>query len=213
MSQRANLTLDRNHAWTFFRQWLKHPIKMASVAPSGPQLTQMMMAELPAGTQRVIELGGGTGVFTSGLLKYGIAVTDLMVLELNTALHEHLREKFPGAHVVQGDARELAQLAQDSGYAEHGPADVVISGLGMLSMPKPMQQDILAAAMACMRADGRFVQFTYGPANPIAQDVLDELGLTMRRGRTAWKNLPPATVYVYTRRRSEAIRAVRSQLR
>ncbi|MEO7478677.1 MAG: methyltransferase domain-containing protein [Lysobacteraceae bacterium] len=186
---------------------------MASVAPSGPQLTQMMMAELPRDARRVIELGGGTGVFTNGLLKHGIAAADLMVLELNTALHEHLRQKFPGAHVVQGDARELAQLAQDSGYYEQGPADAVVSGLGMLSMPKPMQRDILAAAMDCMRPDGRFVQFTYGPANPIAQDVLDALGLTMRRGRTAWKNLPPATVYVYTRRRSEAIRAVRMGLR
>jgi phospholipid N-methyltransferase len=52
------------------------------------------------------------------------------------------------------------------------------------------------------------VQFTYGPANPIAQEVLDTLDLDTRRSTTAWRNLPPATVYVYTRRQSTAIPAV-----
>ena len=213
MNERANQTVDRAHAWTFFRQWLKNPLRVASVTPSGPQLTGLMMAELQAGTQRVIELGGGTGVFTDALLRHGIAADNLMVLELNGELHAHLAKRFQAVHIVQGDARELPRLAEECGYAQRGLADAVVSGLGMLSMPKPLQRDILAAAMACMRPDGRFVQFTYGPANPIAQEVLDALDLNMRRGRTAWKNLPPATVYVYTRRRSEAIRAVRAELR
>ena len=200
MPDRANSTLDRAHAWTFFRQWLKNPIKMASVTPSGPQLARMMMDELPRDARRVIELGGGTGVFTRALLKHGIAADDLLVLEINSALHEHLRRLFPGTHAVQGDARELARLADASGYFRHGPADAVISGLGMLSMPRQLQHDIVAAAFSCMRPDGHFIQFTYGPANPIVQDVLDALRLDTRRGKTAWKNLPPATVYVYTRR-------------
>jgi phospholipid N-methyltransferase len=200
MSQRANTTVERAHAWTFFRQWLRNPIKTASLTPSGPQLTAMMMAELPVGARRVIELGGGTGCFTRGLLNHGIAPDNLMVLELSDAFHLHLRQLFPGTHVVQGDARELARLSAESGYAEGGPADAVISGLGMLSMPRQLQHDIVAAGLSCMRPEGRFIQFTYGPANPIVQEVLDTLGLETRRGRTAWKNLPPATVYVYTRR-------------
>jgi phospholipid N-methyltransferase len=168
----------------------------------------MMMAEVPTDARRVIELGGGTGVFTSALLKRGIAADDLMVLELNDELHAHLQRRFPDARVVQGDARELARLAADTGYAERGPADAVVSGLGMLSMPRQLQQDIMAAAFACLQPRGRFVQFTYGPANPIAQEVLESLDLDSRRSTTAWRNLPPATVYVYTRRQSEAIPAV-----
>ncbi len=200
MSNRANPTLDRAHAWTFFRQWLKNPLKTASITPSGQELARMMIGELPHDARRVIELGGGTGVFTTALLHRGIAADDLMVLELNPELHDHLQELFPHAHIVQGDARALARLAAESGYADRGPADAVISGLGMLSMPKPLQHDIMAAAFACLRPHGRFVQFTYGPANPIAQDVLDTLGLDTRRSKTAWRNLPPATVFVYTRR-------------
>lgn len=200
MTDQANPTTDRTHAWTFFRQWLKNPIKMASITPSGQQLARMMMAELPNDARRVIELGGGTGVFTTALIKHGITAGDMMVLELNPELHAHLQQLFPGAHVVQGDARELARLSAESGYAAGGATDAVISGLGMLSMPKQVQHDIVAAALTCLHPRGRFVQFTYGPASPIAQDVLDTLSLDTRRSTTAWLNLPPATVYVYTRR-------------
>lgn len=191
---------ERSSAWTFFRQWLKNPRRMASITPSGQQLAGMMIDELPPGARRVIELGGGTGVFTTALLEHGIAADDLMVLELSNELHAHLVRRFPGAHVVEGDARELARIAADNGYAARGPADAVISGLGMLSMPRQMQQDIMAAGFACLQPNGRFVQFTYGPLSPIAQDVLDALRLDTRRSSTAWRNLPPATVYVYTRR-------------
>lgn len=193
-------TADRAHAWTFFRQWLKNPIKMASITPSGQQLAGMMIAELPPGARRVVELGGGTGVFTAALLKNGIAPQDLMVVELNDELAVHLRRLFPQARVAQGDARELARIAADSGYAAGGPIDAIVSGLGMLSMPKSLQRDIMAAAFACIRPGGRFVQFTYGPAVPLAQDVVDALDLQARKGATAWRNLPPATVYVFTRR-------------
>jgi phospholipid N-methyltransferase len=208
MNDHANQTTHRAPAWTFFRQWLKNPLRVASITPSGQQLARMMMAEVPTDARRVIELGGGTGVFTSALLKRGIAADDLMVLELNDELHAHLQRRFPDARVVQGDARELARLAADTGYAERGPADAVVSGLGMLSMPRQLQQDIMAAAFACLQPRGRFVQFTYGPANPIAQEVLEALDLDSRRSTTAWRNLPPATVYVFTRRQSEAIHAV-----
>jgi phospholipid N-methyltransferase len=199
MGDSTNTAMAAN-AWTFFRQWLKNPLRVASVAPSGQQLAGMMMAELPTGTWRVIELGGGTGVFTNALLRNGIAADDLMVLELNGELHAHLERRFAGVRVVQGDARELVRLSHEIGFDAHGPADAVISGLGMLSMPKSLQRDIMAAAFACMRPGGRFVQFTYGPAVPIAQEVVDALRLDTRKGATAWRNLPPATVYVFTKR-------------
>ena len=188
------------HAWTFFRQWLKNPIKMASVTPSGQQLAGMMMAELPADTRRVIELGGGTGVFTAAMLARGIAPSELMVVELNAELSEHLRRRFPQARVVQGDARELPALTKTNGFDDGVPVDAVISGLGMLSMPKSLQHDIMAAAFGCLRPGGRFVQFTYGPKVPIAREVVQALALDVRKGGMAWRNLPPATVYVFTRK-------------
>src|SRR5262249_9205433 len=102
-------------AWTFFRQWLKNPLGVAALSPSGRQLARQMIAELPHGTKRVIELGGGTGVFTRAMLGHGIAPQDLLVLELNEALYQHLRAHFPAVRVECGDARELKAIAERNG--------------------------------------------------------------------------------------------------
>lgn len=191
--------------WTFFRQWLKNPLGVAAISPSSPQLARQMMSELPRGAKRVIELGGGTGVFTQALLDHGIAPADLLVLELNEELHQHLQKHFPTVQVACADARDLADVALARGFGPDAPADAVISGLGLLSMPKATQQAILGAAFDAMQPQGRFVQFTYGPANPVAREVIESLDLNARRGSFTWWNVPPATVYVYSRRVSKAI--------
>lgn len=191
--------------WTFFRQWLKSPLSIAAISPSSQHLARQMLAELPAGARRVVELGGGTGVFTAALLEHGIAPSDLLVLELNEDLHQHLRQRFPDAHVVCGDARELPEIAARTGYAEGGPVDAVMSGLGLLSMSRTMQRDIVAAAFTLLSPGGRFIQFTYGPTSPVKLDVQEELGLVARRASLTWRNVPPATVYVYERARSRRI--------
>lgn len=186
-------------AWTFFRQWLKNPLRVAAVAPSSAELAAAMIAELPDDAARVIELGGGTGAITRALLEAGIRDQDLLVLELNEELHAHLQVRFPQVPVLLGDARMLPSLAREQGYLSDGPADAIVSGLGLLTMPHPLQRDILAAAFQCLRADGAFVQFTYGPAAPVADSVARQLSLRVRRGEFVLRNVPPATVYVYTR--------------
>lgn len=192
-------TARKRGAWTFFRQWLKNPLRMAAVAPSSAELAAAMVAELPDDVRRVIELGGGTGAITVALLEAGIRDDDLLVLELNEELHAHLHLRFPKVRVVMGDARSLPALAGANGYLATGPADAIVSGLGLLSMPPALQRDILEAAFACLRPGGAFVQFTYGPVAPVADSVARELGLQVRRGEFVLRNMPPATVYVYAR--------------
>lgn len=189
----------RQAAATFFRQWLRNPLRTAALVPSSSELAAAMVAALPRGARRVIELGGGTGAITAALLDAGIPPDALLVLELNEELHAHLRARFPGVHAVLGDARSLPRLAADSGFLAGGPADAIVSGLGLLNMPPALQREILAAALACLREDGPFVQFTYGPLPPVAEAVVRELHLSVRRGEFVLRNVPPATVYVYRR--------------
>lgn len=211
MASKIDLTKTQPVGWTFFRQWLKNPLRVAAISPSSKQLARQMMSQLPRAARRVIELGGGTGVFTQALLDHGIAPADLLVLELNEELHQHLVRQFPGSRVVCADAGNLSQVAQAQGFAGDDSADAVISGLGLLSMPRQAQQSILQAAFDSLAAEGRFIQFTYGPANPVTREVLDALELTARRASFTWWNVPPATVYVYQRRvsRSMAPRSMR----
>lgn len=185
--------------WLFLQQWMKAPLRTAAIVPSGPELAAAMLAELPAGARRVIELGGGTGALTKALLAHGIAPADLLVLELNDTLHAQLQHRFPQMRVVHGDARRLREIIEQGGHAGGGPVDAVVSGLGLLSMPQHVQRDIFAAAFDVLRPGGAFVQFTYGLGAPLAGEVVDAIGLRVRRGAFVLRNVPPATVYVYTR--------------
>lgn len=185
--------------WTFFRQWLKNPLGIAALSPSSRYLADRMIAQVPLGARRVIELGGGTGVFTDALLRRGVAPADLLVIELNEELHRLLQRRFPDVAIVRGDARELDTLLKQAGYADGGAVDAIISGLGLLSMSRATQRAILRSAFSVLGPEGRFVQFTYGPASPVSREVLSELGLVAHRAGMAWRNVPPAGVYVFTR--------------
>ncbi len=209
-SRTADLAADVHPALTFFREWLRNPFATAAVSPSGRQLASLMVEQLPPQTQRVIEFGGGTGAFTRALLERGIAPRNLLVIELNEALHQFLSERFPGVHVERGDARDAQTIARRCGVLDQkGWVDAVVSGLGLLYMPRSVQREILRAAFAVLGPQGRFVQFTYGPIGPVPRALLRELDLKVRRAGTAWRNVPPANVFVYQRRMSKAVRAQR----
>ena len=199
--------------WTFFRQWLKNPLAIAALSPSSRILAREMINQLPAHPGRVIELGGGTGVFTRALLERGVEPKNLLVVELNAELHRLLRERFPQVKVVCGNACELDKIIESEKFGKDGGVDAILSGLGLLSMSRSTQRSILSAAFSVLGNQGRFIQFTYGPASPVSRELLGELGLHAVRGGVAWRNVPPAAVYVFTRKSSTSIRAVRTHKR
>lgn len=201
--------IDLHSIRTFLRQWMRDPVKTASVTPSGRQLARLMVEQLPPGCERVVEIGAGTGAFTRALLDAGIAPAKLLVVEINPDLANFLRNRFPGVAVACADARHLDVLAAEHGLLEDGPLDAVVSGLGMLSMGSSLRCEILRAAFAALGDDGRFIQFTYGPTSPVRRHEREVLGLRMHRAGFAARNLPPATVYVYQRLRSRQIAGIR----
>lgn len=183
----------------FFRQWLRAPLKTASVVPSSPRLGRAMAMAIPPGAEKVVELGAGTGAITRALLRYRVRPENLFIVELNAELHGELTAAFPNSPVVCGDARQLPAL-----LAEHatfdGRADAVVSSLGFLSMPPALVDEIVDAIFASMGPAGTLIQFTYGPRCPISRTTRQRLGLRSRRVGFTWLNLPPASVYVLERR-------------
>ena len=68
----------------FFRQWLRSPKSMGSVIPSSRFLAQAVAREVAwKPGQFVVELGGGTGAITEGLIARGIPRDKLVVVELD----------------------------------------------------------------------------------------------------------------------------------
>lgn len=184
---------------TFFREWIKHPLQMASVLPSGRPLARMMVSAMPANARCVIELGGGTGVITEALIHHGVSPAQLLVLEMNATMHAILRRRFPRAQVLCADARHVNELAQRTGVLAPEGADAILSSLGLLTMPPELQRDIVSAALAVLRPGGVFVQYTYGLRSPLNEQVQQELGLRCTRVGMVWRNLPPAQVFAYVR--------------
>ncbi len=192
--------------WKFFRQWMRSPREMSALSPSSRELAQKIAHELLKSTRRAVELGGGTGAITHELLEFGIAPADLLVLELNQTLSMHLQQAFPAVMVACADAADLEAVASEYGWRQHGPAEAVVCSLGLLAMPPGTQRRVLSAAFSLLVPNGRFILFTYGPANPVAREVMQDLNLGARRGGFTLLNLPPATVYVLTRNRSKRVR-------
>jgi phosphatidylethanolamine/phosphatidyl-N-methylethanolamine N-methyltransferase len=143
----------------------------------------------------VVELGGGTGSITRGLLGAGLPPERLVVVERDERLHRLLQERFPGLLVVRGDATQLVQLLRPLGIAH---VSAVVSGLPLLSMPKRMRHRIVEQSFALLGEQGALVQFTYGIASPLPER---EFPVNGRVKALVWRNLPPAFVWRFERRR------------
>ena len=120
----------------FFRQYLRSPRSVGSVIPSSRALGRGVAAETAwEPGQYVVELGGGTGSITMGLIERGIPRDRLVVIELDGPMHAYLKERLPGVNVIQGDATRLDEI-----LVRHGVDDVatVISGMPMVGQSDPV---------------------------------------------------------------------------
>ena len=183
-------------AVSFLLSWLASPRRVGAIAPSSDALARLITSEITPASGPIIELGPGTGVFTSQILQKGIRPEDLMLIEHGSEFATLLQNRFPGVRVVWMDAASLgaARLAED------GSVGAIVSGLPLLIIPPRKVVAILSGAFRYLRPNGTFYQFTYGPRFPVPQRILDRLGLSaVPIGRTL-RNLPPAAVYRLTRR-------------
>lgn len=168
----------------FLRQLLRRPHEVVALAPSSGDLARAMAAELPAAPGRVAEFGAGTGKLTAALFAHRVAPADLTPFELNPEFCDHLRRRFPGVRVLNASAQEVTQHCAPG-------LGAVVSGLPLLSMASALQTAILGGALRAMRRSGVFLQFTYGPAPPVAKPVRETLGLRFMRSRRVWNTCPP----------------------
>jgi phospholipid N-methyltransferase len=180
----------------FLQAWVRNPRSVASIAPSGPHLAELLTREISPDAGPVLELGPGTGAVTRALLARGVLQRDLTLVEYSADFARMLRDRFPEASVLCLDAARLARVPLFGGAR----AGAVVSGLPLLTMPQRQVYGVLSGVFGHVRADGALYQFTYGPWCPVPRRMLERLGLEARRlGRVA-RNLPPAGVYRIRRR-------------
>ena len=179
----------------FVRQWIARPRQTGAIWPSGNDLAQLMVRDVDPDHDRVIELGGGTGAFTSALLKLGVADDRIEVIEINPDFAVRLCRRFPRVTIHKANAAALDQVVR------HPPGvyDCVISGLPLLAVDRPVRIAIIAQAFRLLGPSGKMVQFSYSPRFPLRRSELADLGLQAKKVGTCPRNFPPAYVFHLTR--------------
>ncbi|WP_430009522.1 class I SAM-dependent methyltransferase [Methylophaga lonarensis] len=200
---------ERSDLQRFLRSWLNSPLRVGAIAPSGGALARLITSEISEDKGPILELGAGTGVFTRAILDRGVDESDLTIVEYGSDFASLLDLRFPRARVLWMDASQLARYK----LFEPEGAGAVISGLPLLSMSKRKVITILSGAFMYLRTNGALYQFTYGPSCPVPRTILDRLGLKAVRIGWTMRNLPPASVYRITRRRSSELQRNMSEYR
>jgi phosphatidylethanolamine/phosphatidyl-N-methylethanolamine N-methyltransferase len=176
----------------FARQLLRNPRQVSALAPSSKFLGRAMAEGLGPRTGRVVEFGPGTGQLTRAILAAGVPPSDLTLFELDPDFVAHLRRDFPAVTVHHLGANRAHDVVEPG-------VGAVVSGLPLLSMPAPVCEAIVGAALRILAPGAPYIQFTYGPKPPIPTSVMNQLGLRVEPGRKVWANLPPAKVYRFYR--------------
>lgn len=185
---------DARESGLFFRQWLRSPKSMGAVLPSSRALARTIARAVRWQPGEVIvELGAGTGAITRGLLTAGLPAEAVIVIEVDEPLVSYLRDRLPGVRVILGDATRLGEILDPE---DRGRVGTVVSGLPMLNMPLDFQRAIVEQSFAVMRPGGCIVQYSYAPRAPIPAR---KLGVDAELAGFVFRNVPPATVWRFTR--------------
>ena len=188
---RVGNALMRVPAYLLFRELIRDPAAIGAICSSSTALANRMAAWVdPAAEGWVIELGGGTGAITAALLRHGVAVNRLIVIEKSRRLARHLCARFPGIRILQGDAADIGALSKGD-----LPVAAVVSGLPLRSMPAAAVRRVTEACALALGPEGRLIQFTYRVRAPSAWLAA---GLNQAASEMVWSNLPPARVEVFT---------------
>ena len=176
----------------FLRSWIEKPLHVGAVMPSGRLLARTMAQYVDVHSDApVVELGPGTGAITSALVERGIDQKRLVLVEYNPGFCALLRDRYPQAKVVQGDAYRL----RDTLWSVLGaPASAVVSGLPLVTKPMFTRLRLIRDAFTALAPRAPFVQFTYSVVPPIPKSLH---GVSTEASERIWMNLPPARVWVY----------------
>ncbi|MGY4255688.1 phosphatidylethanolamine/phosphatidyl-N-methylethanolamine N-methyltransferase [Bradyrhizobium sp. USDA 4516] len=176
----------------FLRSWMEKPLHMGAVMPSGRLLARTMAQYVDHDAEGpVVELGPGTGAITNALIEHGVDQKRLVLVEYNPGFCALLRERYPQAKVVQGDAYRLRDTLWD---VMKSPASAVVSGLPLVTKPMLTRLRLVRDAFLALAPGAPFIQFTYSVVPPIPKSLP---GVSTEASERIWMNLPPARVWVY----------------
>lgn len=177
----------------FLRGMGANPRYVASFFPSSHALAQKIAAQvIPSTDGTVLELGPRTGAVTAALLERGVQPERLILVERDSDFVRLLRKRFPGVRVRLGNALDVAHHLSD--LSEQLCA--IVSGLPLRNLRAPVRERLVEDCLAKLPPGAPLVQVSFGWHPPVSAGK----SWRVRSAGVAIRNLPPATVWVYSRR-------------
>ena len=182
----------------FFRRFLAHPGRVASLFPSSRALSRMIAARVRlADGEYVIELGAGTGTVTHAILSSGVPADRLIVVEIDRVMAQFLRTAYPFVEVLECSAFDIMQSLPRLAIGKIG---CVVCGLPVALYPLERQRRLAEIILSLMPRNRPFLVLTHRLASPI---LAKKMGLIGERVGFTLRNFPPASVWAYGRNAEE----------
>ncbi len=182
----------------FIKAFLRNTGQVGAIAPSSPQLAQLMVDWFDWNEIRsVVEYGTGTGVFTGKIESVRHPEANFFAIEMDPELARITSERFPDVTVCNDCVTNVKALCEQ---AKVDTVDAILCGLPWASFPDVLQDECLDAMFDVLPPGGKFATFAYWqglllPAGQRFKRKLKERFSEVHFSPTAWKNLPPAFVY------------------
>lgn len=159
--------------------------------PSSRTLAKEMVKPICfEGTLNIVELGPGTGVFSSEILSRMNKNSKLFVIESNEVFAKNLENKYCNDTrmvVIHGSAENINTYLKSYNIEL---VDFVISGLPFTSLPENMSTKILTNVKKIIKPQGSLITFQY----TLIKKGLFKKYFPQIETKKVYKNIPPAYV-------------------
>jgi phospholipid N-methyltransferase len=185
---RSSLKQRLLFALNFFR----HPFMLGSIWPSSRYLVDEVLRPVDWERAKVIvEYGPGVGTITTEILRRMRPDAHLVAIETNETFVKFLKSSFADSrlHLANESAADVGSILERLNLP---PAQYVVSGIPLDSMPEAIRTDIVAKTRAALAPGGQFLvyQFT-SRVLPVLQRTFEEVSRSMEK-----RNIPPAHLFV-----------------
>ena len=165
---------------------------LGSIWPSSRYLVDEVLRPIDWGrAQVIVEYGPGVGTITAEILRRMRPDAHLLVLETNVAFVRFLNSSFsdPRLHIANESAADVSVVLRRLNLP---PAQYVVSGIPLGSMPEALRADIVAKTRVALAPGGQFLvyQFT-SRVLPVLQRTFEDVSRSMEK-----RNIPPAHLFV-----------------
>lgn len=178
----------------FIKGWVDKPKAVGAILPTSSVTARRMASVVdPHSGLPVLELGPGTGVITRAILDRGVAPQNLYSIEYSEDFVRFLTRDYPGVNFIQGDAFDIDASLGDKRELTF---DSIVSAVPLLNVPVARRVAYVEDLLSRIPAGRPIVQITYGPRSPVPPR---QGNYQMRRLDFVIRNIPPTTLWLYTR--------------